>query len=247
MKKITALMLALVLLLCLFAACDKGGEASEGTGTGEPEGTDTAEATVGGDEIEYLDDFYPYNGEVIPPSIASYGWGAPDGESVYFPVSPENVIHDGKGTWNNMTDRLPTCVFDGDVWTSYDCDEEDTTPNNADMNVGIPYDGEQPFPTGYVGAYFEDGITLTAIRWHGRAENPDRNAGGVFQASVDGKEWVDLYTIEQDSSCRDYENIHASDLPESCTTTVYHYVRYVSPQNGFCNITEIEFWGKPAK
>ncbi len=243
MRRTVSLIIAAALaasLLFALAACS--GQTGGDTDTDGSSGT--AETIR---KADYLEDFFPYDGDVIPASIAVSGWGAPDGESVYFPVSPENVIHDGKGTWNNMTDRLPTCVFDGDVLTCYDCDETEATVNNADMNVGIPYDGEEPFPTGYVGAYFEDGIILTAIRWHGRPENPDRNAGGVFQASVDGKEWVDLYTIEKDSPCMDYENIHSDDMPEECAGTVYHYVRYVSPQNGFCNITEIEFWGKPAK
>lgn len=253
MKRIISLLLALTFIVSAFAltSCDGGegdgkntGDGTVGTndGSGEPDATDAHPV-----DDDYMEDFFPYDGKVIPDSIANHGWLAPDATSVFFYVDAQHVIHDGKGTWDNMTDRLPTNVFDMDAGTFYDCDESDSTQNNDAMNVGIPYSGTAPFPTGYVGAYIEDGIYLTSIRWFGRAENPDRNAGGVFQASVDGETWVDLYTITRNSSCRDYEVIHTRDLPESCAETLYHYVRYVSPESGFCNIAEIELWGRPAK
>ncbi len=255
MKKFISLLLLLALTLTFVlsscAAPEGDGQTTGGDGSGTAGETGGAtDAKTDGDEPEeelYLEDFYPFEGNIVPDSVKNFGWLAPDATSEFIYVDASHVIHDGKGTWNNMTDRLPTNVFDMNAYTYYDCDETDETVNNEDMNVGIPYSGSEPFPTGYVGAYIEDGIYLTEIRWFGRADNPDRNAGGVFQASVDGETWVDLYTIQYNSPCVDYMIVHPSDMPESCATTVYHYVRYVSPVDGFCNISEIELWGRPAK
>lgn len=244
MKRLILIALAAAFLFVslTFTACDAAGNDAETVGTDDvTNGVDTA------DHGEYLPDFYPYNGNIIPASVSQYNWGAPDGRSVYFYIDEDHVIHDGKGTYMNMTDRLPTHVFDMDTGTFYDCDEGENYPNIAEMEVGIPYDGDVPFETGYVGAYIEGGAYITAIRWFGRAgDGANRNAGGKFQASVDGEEWVDLCMVTTNSSCHDFEKLYPKTFPEECATTAYRYIRYVSPQDGFCNIAEIEIWGIPA-
>ncbi len=202
---------------------------------------------IGNDEM--VNNFYPYNGTDIPLSVmpkdeGGYAFGAPHPESVYLPVDPENVIHDGKGTYQNSTSTLPTMVFNKQVGDTYDCDETCGTENDENMNVAMydfdNWDGDTT-KTGYVGAYFEQGVTLTHIRWFGRAANANRNAGGYFEASEDGTTWVTLATIEANSACTTFETLAVA---EDYVETVFHYVRYVSPKDGYCNMSEIEFWGQ---
>lgn len=192
------------------------------------------------------DDPPRYEGDIIPDSVKTYGHNAPDATSVYLPVDPENVIHDGKGTWNNNINNIAVMAFDMNSGTFYDCDEYCEFKNTDEENVGMydfdRWDGDKT-KTGYVGAYFEGGVYLTQIRWFGRIDFPDRNAGGYFEASADGKTWTTIYTIGESSDCRNYE---LADIPEKFRSKAYTYIRYVGPTDGYCNICEIEFWGNYA-
>lgn len=260
MKKIVSLLLALSLIFVMFAmvACsdDTNGDDTDGKGTTaapgkgteapdkgteapdkgtEPAGTDAS--TEGGDPDDDSD---------TPDSVKGSGMDAVEG-AVYFEIADENVIHDGKGTWSNKEEYLPTMVFDGDTATFYDCDEKDGRGNNTEaMNVGIPYEGEEEFPTGYVGAYFADGITVKEVRVAGRWYPDDwlsRMVGGTIEASADGENWDLLGTIEEAGGPGEYVCI---EIPEEFQSTVYKYVRYVGPVDGYCNISEFEIWGNPA-
>ena len=225
-------------------ADDTQAPADDGNKETEPVETEPADE-------EDEENMFPYEGDIIPNSVASfadggYAWGAPDESSVYLPVDPANVIHDGKGTWNNQENTVATYVFDMDATTFYDCDEGCGTENSEAMNVGMydfeSWDGDTE-KTGYVGAYYEGGVYLTQIRWFGRSANADRNAGGYFEASTDGENWETIYTIEENSLCIDYEFV---DIDEAFQGTAYTYIRYVGPKEGYCNIAEIEFWGSYA-
>lgn len=251
MRKFIALILCALFVLSTFslAACgdDKDGEDTSGTDTtsgnasesGEPSNTETETETETEAETTPEPNEYPYEGDVIPASISEWDWGAPDDKSIYFPVEEANVIHDGKGTWSNSVDTIASKVFDLDTTTFYDCDENLEFANTDAENIGIYGDGT--FETGYVGAKIEGGVVLTQIRWYPRTGHTGRAVGGVFQASTDGETWVDLFTIETEPISGDFEFIDIDD------STVYHYVRYVSPSQGFCNMSEIEIWGtKPA-
>ena len=239
------------------APADSNESAGTDADTEEPADPDTDAET---DPVETKDpnadpepNMYPYSGDIIPYSISiweatpEYQWGAPDATSIFLPVDPENVIHDGKGTWENHTDSIATMCFDMDERTFYDCDENCGTENNEDMNYAMydfdNWDGDTT-KTGYVGAYFEQGVYLTQIRWFGRAgDGANRNEGGYFEASADGETWTTIYTIEANSLCADFE---FADIPEEFRTVAYKYVRYVGPDEGYCNMAELEFWGSYA-
>lgn len=281
MKKIIALLLVLSLAfsMCALTACDNGGETKD-SGTGDANTTantpddskkpaddttgapaddkqenpadETTAGNAGNDEPG--ENQFPYEGDIIPPSCDPEGMdelGAPDADSVYLPVAPENVIHDGKGTWAaNASDprpNLPTKAFDLDITTFYDCDEGMSTQDAEEENVGIPYDGDEPFETGYVGAYFENGVYLRQIRFYCRegGTGEGRMKGGKFQVSTDGTEWIDICVLEDDFTPMT-GFVEIVDVPEENQGTAYKYVRYVGPKEGYCNIAEIELWGKAA-
>ncbi len=270
MKRIIAVLLALTFVFAMFAMTACAPEEGDGKGTGNSQSTGDGTEAPKNDVTDAKDNVTepkdegtepPEDDSFKPGSIAIDKMGVPAEGVQYFEIAAENVIHDGKGTWSHKTETLPTMAFDGDSVTIYDCDEGGTRGDNTEAeNVGIPYDGEEEFETGYVGAYFADGIYLTHIRYAARwidsttdeskygdlsVDYVGRMVGGKFQVSVDGVEWVDAGEITEapprDGACAELA------MDASISGTVYKYVRYVGPKGGYCNIGELEIWGKPAK
>lgn len=292
MKKALTLLLvfALVFSFCGLVACsdkdgdgdttsgstNESGNATDGAGNGDtttaPE-TKDEETTPEETEEGPGPNSFPYEVEdesMMPLSITNMDYeGAPTADAQYFVIAPENVIHEGKGTYNNATNTIGTAAFDRDATTYYDCDENCNYVNTeGDSSYGIVLEdwncedqasAIEAGKSGFVGAYFEDGIKLIQIRYMPRtgASMVARLTGAVFQASVDGKEWVDLYTVEEgdvlDGFFSDF------NVPEEYADTVFHYVRMlgrphdhelVDPEDtgtwSYCNIAEIEIWGTPA-
>ncbi|MGB4465832.1 MAG: hypothetical protein WBI55_06905, partial [Eubacteriales bacterium] len=84
----------MVLSAFSLAACgdDKEGETSgeatsdTASGSSEPSNTETETETETEAETTPEPNEYPYEGDVIPASIADFGWGAPDDKSIYFAI-----------------------------------------------------------------------------------------------------------------------------------------------------------------
>ncbi|MCD7830971.1 MAG: hypothetical protein LUI01_01690 [Firmicutes bacterium] len=241
-------------------------EADTDGNTSEDTTEDTTESgEAGANEIAY--DWATIN-DGFEPASCWYEWGAPDDESVYFVIDDDHVIHDGKGTWGSTEDTESTSakyVFDGGtdgMDTFYDCDEnlsltehpnslafggivlyekglgEDWVAGDADGD-GVrdtDEDGNEIY-TGYVGAWIEEGVVIHQLRFYPRSGMASRMVDGYFEASVDGETWVTLYTVEEEPGTGDFTFIDVDD------DTVYYYVRYVSPDEGYCNIAELEIWG----
>ena len=279
MKKLLAILLALTFVLSMFVmtACTNGegedtdtdavsgndetnGE-TEGNGEetdGETEGEETDGETEGeGDDVVDEPNMFPYEGDVTPGSV-DYDWGAPDADSVFFVIDEAHIFHDGKGTWNNAANCTAIYAFDNDFGTFYDCDEKCEYTNTDAMNVGFVLEdwNDDATKTGYVGAWIEEGVVLSQIRFFPRGDWTARAPGCKFQASVDGVEWVDLVVIEAlENAGGDYEFYDIED------ETVYYYVRFLSRDlesyneyvdaagtdyQAYCNIAEFEIWGTPA-
>ncbi len=273
MKKIIALLLALTFIFVMFAMSACTPDEGEGKGTGDAASTGdknpsdksteapgddkSTEAPEGDKSTEGPAETEGDDDAVVPGSVAYDGMEAPEG-SQYFVVTPENVIHDGKGSWGNSTTYTAAAAFDNDIYTDYDCDEKNESVNSAEMEFGIAGDGT--FETGYVGAYFADGIYLTHIRYAGRTRGSSTNEadignldkdylsrmiGGKFEVSTDGENWTEVAVVEE----RPDQEGKASEIvvPADIAGQVVNYVRYVGPAGGYCNVAEIELWGKPAK
>ena len=69
--------------------------------------------------------------------------------------------------------------------------------------------------------------------------------GGKFEVSTDGENWTEVAVVEE----RPDQEGKASEIvvPADIAGQVVNYVRYVGPAGGYCNVAEIELWGKPAK
>ena len=185
---------------------------------------------------DFTNNYYEYTGDVIPPSISVSGFGAPSEDAIYFPVAEDHVFHDGKGTWSNATNTVATNAFDMDVTTFYDCDEQAAYTDTEEEMVGIPGDGT--FETAYVGAWIEEGVILTQIRYYPRDTFSGRMLGGYFEASVDFENWVTIGEVDEAPSEGTFSYINVND------PNTYYYVRYVAPIEGYGNVNEIEIWGK---
>ncbi|MCD7776631.1 MAG: hypothetical protein LUH54_04590, partial [Firmicutes bacterium] len=245
------------------AGTDEGTETEEGTEAGtETEEVTTADATDEANTVAY--DWSTIN-DGFEPASCYFDWGAPDDESHYFVIDADHVIHDGKGSWSDVESTSACYVFDGGsdgMDTFYDCDEGLSSadhPNSLafggivlyDQGLGEDWiagdadgdgakdtdeDGNEIY-TGYVGAYIESGVVIHQLRYYPRSNMTARMVNGYFEASVDGETWVTLYTVEEEPSVADFTFVDIDDA------TVYYYVRYVSPDEGYCNIAELEIWG----
>ena len=191
---------------------------------------------IGNDEL--VNDYYDYNGTQEPSSVVQQGLGAPGENLEYYPVDPENVIHDGLGTWSNDLTHIATTVFDKDYDTFYDADANREYTDDVEGELpGIP--GDKTHPNGYVGAYFPEGVEISFIRYAPRPDGTGtgRMGGGTFEVSTDGVNWTEVHTIEDTPVANMFTTVRVElDGP-------VNYVRYVSPASGFCNIAEIEVWG----
>ncbi|MCM8530853.1 MAG: PA14 domain-containing protein [Lentisphaeraceae bacterium] len=113
-------------------------------------------------------------------------------------------------------------------------------PENAfDGNVGTGYHYLVP-DNGFVGIDLGAGneTAITGIRFFPRLGLGKRMRSNKFQGSIDGANYVDLYTIT-DSPEDTWHTVEVTD------TTAYRYYRYydVAGYSGWGNIAEIEFLG----
>lgn len=185
----------------------------------------------------FTNQYHEVVGGVLPGSVTNAGFGAPGEGEVYLEITADNIIHDGKGAWSNLVEYLPTAICDGDLATYYACDEYLEYANTDQENtIGIPGDGT--FATGYVGGYFEQGVRICHIRYVPREDRLERLDGAVFEASVDGVEWVEIFVSPETPPAKIYTCGTTTD-PD----TVYHYVRYVGLPGSYTNAAELEFWG----
>lgn len=84
----------------------------------------------------------------------------------------------------------------------------------------------------YTGINYQLPVTLDSIRFYPRPGFEYRMNGGKFQGSDDGVNYTDIYTITTNPSAGwTAVNVSAD----------YQYLRYLSPDGGFCNVAEIVF------
>jgi glucose/arabinose dehydrogenase len=121
------------------------------------------------------------------------------------------------GSWNNNGNTMDR-VFDGNLATIYDA----------------------PFPIGWVGLDFGTARTINEVRYAPRIDLPTRMIGGRFQVSNDpnfASGVVDIGLINSAPTPNVLTRL-AVNVPGT-----YRYARYISPDGGWGNIAELEFWG----
>jgi hypothetical protein len=132
-------------------------------------------------------------------------------------IKPAALFNDGGGTYGGYPNTADK-VYDGNTGTFYDAKTVSGSYTGIDVGAGKT-------------------ATVTAIRYYARGGQMGRMIGGVFEGSnaqADG--YVTLATVTS-----------ASD--QTWTTVLvkgaapYRYLRYRGPNNGSCNVAEIEFHG----
>jgi hypothetical protein len=106
----------------------------------------------------------------------------------------------------------------------------------TDGDIGTFYDFSQA-NGGYTGIDLGTAKAIRTIRYYPRESFASRMVGGKFQGSntLDSIGYVDLYTIPSTPGT----GWNVVTIPNA---TAYRWVRYVSPNDGFGNIAEMEFY-----
>ena len=109
-----------------------------------------------------------------------------------------------------------------------------------DGNLSTYFDG--PDPSGdWVGLYFGASVSnaITQINYSPRSGYEGRMVGGVFQGAnqANFSDAVTLYTVATQPSSGVFTSVSLTN------TSAFRYVRYLSPNNGYCNVAELQFYG----
>lgn len=123
------------------------------------------------------------------------------------------------GSWNNSGNTIAK-VFDKDLNTFFD----------APIGNGA-----------WVGLDFGTGVSnvITQINYCPRSTFESRMVGGIFQGAnqANFSDAVALYTVTAQPPTSVFTSVGITNTP------AFRYVRYLSPNNGFGNVAELEFYG----
>lgn len=128
------------------------------------------------------------------------------------------------GSWNNDVSTTRSAVFDGRLDTYFDAAQSYGAWAGIDL-------GE------------DNAASVTEIRYCPRESHPQRMSGGRFQVANKStfSDAVTIYTVNGTPSTNILTSV-AVDCPD-----YYRYLRYISPADGYCNVAEIEFYGRLVK
>ncbi|MEQ1859284.1 MAG: Ig-like domain-containing protein [Chthoniobacteraceae bacterium] len=188
----------------------------------------TATLTLGADS---LNDIRVDFNETGGPGLIQFLWSGPGFAEEVVPAANlltpsagaptsalSGTIIGTEGSWENNPATTRAAVFDGDLATFFDSPNGNGDWAGLDLGSGAAR-------------------TILGVRYCPRAGFANRMPGGVFQGAnaADFSDAVTLFTI-------------ATAPPDNTMTgqtitnaTAFRYVRYLSPNNGFCNVAEVEF------
>jgi fibronectin type 3 domain-containing protein len=126
------------------------------------------------------------------------------------------------GSWGGSGNTI-TNVFDGDLTTYFDAPD----PGNGD----------------WVGLDFGAGVSnvIVQIKYCPRSGLESRMVGGIFQGAnqANFSDAVTLFTITNQPATGVFTSANITN------TAGFRYVRYLSPNGGYGNVSELEFYGYP--
>ncbi|MES2920630.1 MAG: glycoside hydrolase family 76 protein [Verrucomicrobiota bacterium] len=114
-----------------------------------------------------------------------------------------------------------------------------TREKALDGNVATYFDAPTANANGaWVGLDLGTAKNISAIRYYPRTSEPDRMLGGIFQGAnqANFSDAVTLYSVVIQPSLNVYH------LMPVTSTQSFRYVRYLSPNGGFGNVSEVEFY-----
>jgi hypothetical protein len=117
------------------------------------------------------------------------------------------------GSWGNSGNDL-WCALDGNLNSFFDA----------------------PTSQAWVGYDLGSAKTISSVRYAPRSNQPGRMVGGVFQGSNDASNWSTLATVTSTPAVGAYSTLNVSN------TSAFRYVRYLSPDGGYGNVADVEFY-----
>jgi hypothetical protein len=113
---------------------------------------------------------------------------------------------------------------------------DSTFDKASDGDLRTAFDSSQG-SGGFTGIDAGKSVAITRVRYQPRDWNGKRMIGGKFQgaASPDGP-WTDLAEVKNEAPTGQWSEI-AVGKPQA-----FRYLRYLGPDNGHCNIKEMEFY-----
>ncbi|TDX02098.1 cellulose binding domain-containing protein [Dinghuibacter silviterrae] len=155
--------------------------------------------------------------------IDSFGVGAPSAPaSLLVGVRLTGTLIGTPGSYGNVAANTAAAAMDGNLNTYFDAPIADSAW------VGIT-----------LGA--DTGARVTQISFAPRSGFPQRMTGGIFQGAnkSDFSDGVTLFTVDS------LPTVGVYTIAQTGDTGIYHYLRYLAPDNGYGNVAEIQFWGLP--
>ncbi|MEA5429395.1 cellulose binding domain-containing protein [Arcicella lustrica] len=137
--------------------------------------------------------------------------------SLSIPNKLSGTIIGTAGSWGNVATATKEAAVDGNINTFFDA----------------------PVGTAWIG--YDLGIwgSINKVRYAPRSTNANRMIGGVFQGSntADFSNPTTLYTVTTAPT------VGVITEQTISNNTPFRYIRYLSPNNGFGNVAEVEFYG----
>ena len=127
------------------------------------------------------------------------------------------------GSWNNNSATTRTAAFDGDITTYFDAAQSNGAWTGIDLGTG-------------------NDAVVTELRFCPRKGFASRMNGGRFQGASTRTftNAVTLYTIRENPTEATLTSV-TIDEP-----TAFRYLRYIGPDGGSCNVSEVQFYGRKA-
>ena len=134
----------------------------------------------------------------------------------------EGVIIGTDGSWEENVATMKQAAVDGLLDTYFDSSQKDGAYVGYDLGKNNR-------------AYVYE------LRFAPRNGMPQRMVGGVFQGAnkMDFSDAETLYTVTFTPEEGKYTHIKLSS-----TGKKFRYLRYMSPKGGFCNVAEVQFYGR---
>jgi glucuronoarabinoxylan endo-1,4-beta-xylanase len=123
------------------------------------------------------------------------------------------------GSWNNSGNTIAK-VFDNNLSTFFDAPDGNGAWAGLDFGVGVSN-------------------VITRIKYCPRTGNESRMVGGIFQGAnqADFSDAVTLFTVATQPATGVFTSVNVNNA------SAFRYVRYLSPNGGFGNVAEVEFYG----
>ena len=210
--------------------------------------SDTDEATLTWSSVADADKFNVYRNEIIIASTRATHYvdtEATAGTYSYY-VTASNVKGESKAsTIRKMTTDKVVKIIGTIIGTSgsYGSNSSRTGKAALDGNLNTFYDAANASGD-WVG--YNLGTRHTAqvvyVKYAPRSGYPTRMTGGKFQVAneADFSDAVTIATVPEAPA----EGILTKLTAPSSTTTRYRYLRYIGPDNGSCNVAEVQFYGQ---